>query len=151
MRENGFIESLEDLLSDGNAVVVSSAIITLMEIFTLSGKGPFKIRSKMLKKLLLALNETNEWGVVYILDALSVYKPKKLDVAEKIIEAIIPKLTHSNPAVIISAVKIILNLLDFIEENSKNKELVKGYCKKLSNSIITIVKSIPEIQYSLLR
>lgn len=151
VRENGFIESLEDLLSDGNAVVVSSALISLMEISILSGQGPFKIRSKMLKRILLALNETNEWGVVYILDALTNYKPKKIDVAERLIEAIIPKLTHSNPAVIISAVKIILNLIDFLEENSKNLDLIKCYYKKLSNSLITIVKSIPEIQYSLLR
>lgn len=151
VKENGFIESLEELLGDGNAVVVSSALISLMELSILSGQGPFKIRSKMLKKILLAMNETNEWGVVYILDSLTYYKVKKVDVAEKIIEAIIPKLTHSNPAVIISAVKIILNLLDFLEENSKNVEIIKGYYKKLSNSIITIVKSIPEIQYSLLR
>jgi len=142
---------LEELLSDGNAVVVSSALISLMEISILSGLGPFRIRSKMLKKVLLALNETNEWGVVYLLDALAFYKPKKVDVAEKIIEAIIPKLTHSNPAVIISAVKIILNLMDYLEENTKNNEIIKSYYKKLSSSIITIVKSIPEIQYSLLR
>ena len=68
----------------------------------------------MLKRILLSLNETNEWGVVYLLDALTFYKPKKVDVAEKLIEGIIPRLTHSNPAVIISAVKIILNLLDFL-------------------------------------
>jgi len=142
---------LEELLSDGNAVVVSSALISLMEISILSGKGAFKIRSKILKRILLALNETNEWGVVYILDCLSFYKPKKIDVAEKLIEAIIPKLTHSNPAVIISAVKVILNLIESFEENTKNTELIKGYYKKLSNSLITIVKSIPEIQYSLLR
>ncbi len=142
---------MEELLSDGNAVVVSSALISLMEISILSGLGPFRIRSKMLKKVLLALNETNEWGVVYLLDALAFYKPKKVDVAEKIIEAIIPKLTHSNPAVIISAVKIILNLMDYLEENTKNNEIIKSYYKKLSSSIITIVKSIPEIQYSLLR
>jgi len=151
VRENGFIENLEELLCDGNAVVVSSALISLMEISILSGEGPFKIRSKMLKRILLALNETNEWGVVYILDALTYYKPKKIDVAEKLIEAILPKLTHSNPAVIISAVKIILNLLDYLEENSKNVDIIKSYEKKISNSIITIVKSIPEIQYSLLR
>ena len=147
----GFYELLEELLGDGNAVVVSSALICLGEINTLSGDGPYKIRSKMLKKILLALNETNEWGVVYILDSLVYYKPKKIDVAEKIIEAIIPKLTHSNSAVIISAIKIILNLIDFLEDNSKSSELIKSYYKKLSNSIVTIIKSIPEIQYSLLR
>jgi vesicle coat complex subunit len=147
----GFYELLEDLLNDGNAVVVSSAIISLAEINTLSGEGPYRIRSKILKKILLALNETNEWGVVYILDTLAFYKPKKIDVAEKIIEAIIPKLTHSNSAIIISAVKIILNLIDFLEENTKNPDSLNNYFKKLSNSIVTVLKSIPEIQYSLLR
>jgi len=147
----GFYELLEDLLNDGNAVVVSSALICLGEINSLSGDGPYRIRSKILKKVLLALNETNEWGVVYILDALAYYKPKKIDVAEKIIEAIVPKLTHSNSAVIISAVRIIMNLIDFLEDNSKTEESLKNYFKKLSNSIVTILKSIPEIQYSLLR
>jgi vesicle coat complex subunit len=147
----GFYELLEDLLNDGNAVVVSSAIISLGEINTLSGEGPYRIRSKILKKILLALNETNEWGVVYILDTLAYYKPKKIDVAEKIIEAIIPKLTHSNSAIIISAVKIIINLIDFLEENTKNPDSLNNHFKKLSSSIVTILKSIPEIQYSLLR
>lgn len=151
VKDNGFIENLEELLTDGNAVVVSSALISLMEISILGGEGPFRIRTKILKRILLALNETNEWGVVYILDALTYYKPKKFDIAEKLIEAIIPKLTHSNPAVIISAIKIILNLLDYLQENTKNIDSIKGYEKKVSNSIITIIKSIPEIQYSLLR
>lgn len=147
VKENGFLNTLVDMLSDGNSLVVANALAALTEISTLSGENLLKIRSKVLKRILLALNEANEWGQVYILDALTTFTPKKAKQAEDIIESVIPRLSHANPSVVMSAVKCILKFLDWIE----SIESVRGYCKKLSNSLMTIMMAGPEIQYVLLR
>mmetsp|Transcript_21766 Transcript_21766/g.22669 ORF Transcript_21766/g.22669 Transcript_21766/m.22669 type:complete len:1000 (+) Transcript_21766:12-3011(+) len=147
VRENGFIETLTNLLVDGNAVVVANAMVALNEISILSGQNQLHIKNKMIKRILSALNEANEWGQVFILDALVNYVPKKDSYAEDIIESVIPRLSHENPAVVMSAVKVILKFLDKIENN----ETAKNYCKKVSNCLMTVMMSSPEIQYVLLR
>ena len=87
VKENGFITLLVNLLGDGNALVVANTLAALTEISTLSGENLLKIRSKVLKRILLALNEANEWGQVFILDALTTFTPKKSKQAEDIIES----------------------------------------------------------------
>ena len=147
VKESGLIESVSNLLLDGNAVVVSNAIVSINEISTLSGENLLQIKSKTIKRILSALNEANEWGQVFILDALINYTPKKDNYAEDIIESVIPRLSHENPAVVMSAVKVILKFLDKIE----NVDNAKIYCKKISNCLMTVIRSSPEIQYCLLR
>jgi AP-1 complex subunit beta-1 len=147
VREHGFIETLTEMLSDGNAVVVGNALIALTEIGVLTGENLIKIKSKSLKRILVALNECSEWGQVYILDAIANYKPKKASSAEEVIENIITRLSHANPAIVMSAVKVILKFIDWVE----NVEKVRAIFKKLSNSLVSIMNSGFEIQYILLR
>jgi AP-1 complex subunit beta-1 len=147
VRENGFIETLTGMLTDGNAIVVANSLAALAEISTLSGENQIKLRSKTLKRVLAALSEANEWSQVYILDALAMFTPKKAKQAEDIIENVTARLSHANPSVIMSAIKVVLKFLDWIE----NIESVRNYSKKVSNSITTIMMEHPEIQYVLLR
>ena len=147
VRENGFIDTLLNLLLDGNAVVVANAMVALNEISILSGQNLLNLKNKMLKRVLSALNESNEWGQVFILDALINYVPKKDNYSEDIIDSVIPRLNHENPAVVMSAVKVILKFLDKIS----NTETAKTYCKKVSNCLMSVMKCSPEIQYVLLR
>jgi len=53
---------LQNLLLDGNAIVVANAVAALLEISKSSGKNYIKLSKDTLGKLLSALNETNEWG-----------------------------------------------------------------------------------------
>jgi hypothetical protein len=78
---------------------------------------------------------------------LTTFTPKKPKQAEDIIESVVPRLSHANPSVVMSTVKVILKFLDYIE----SVESVKNYCKKLSSSLMTIMMAGPEIQYVLLR
>jgi AP-1 complex subunit beta-1 len=135
------------MLGDGNAIVVGNAIIALSEISILTGENLIKIKSKSLQKILVALNECSEWGQAYILDAITNYKPKNTTRAEEVIECVLLRLTHANPAVAMSAIKVILKYIDWIESVEK----VRGYCKKLGNSLVSIMNSGFEIQYLLLR
>jgi hypothetical protein len=45
---------------------------------------------------------------VFILDSLGRYTPTDAREAETIIERVIPRLNHQNPAVVLSAVKIVV-------------------------------------------
>ena len=147
VKDNGLIEQLQNMLDDGNATVLSSAIAALSEISLLSGVEYLKLNSKILKKILMALNDANEWGQIYILDALMSYKKTKPQKSEMIIEAVVPLFNHINPAVIMSAIKVVLKLLDFIEDEKK----VQNYSKKLSLCLISLMDSVPEMRYLLLR
>lgn len=75
IEQQGFLRVLENLLTDGNAMVVSNAVAALMHIS--EGKGTYSIDLKphTVQKLLTALNECNEWGQTVIIDSLSNYVP----------------------------------------------------------------------------
>ena len=135
------------MILDGNAIVVANALMSLVEISILCGETKFKIKSKNLVRVLAALNETSEWGQIFILDALSYFKVKREKQAETIIDGVVPRLSHSNPAVVMSAVKIILKFIDQVKKDEDRK----NYNKKISNSMMTILVAAPEIQWILLR
>lgn len=149
VKENGFISILQSMITDGNAIVVANALVALLEISVLSGENCLTINSKTLKRVLAALNEANEWGQVFILDAIINYSPTKKvsKKSEDIIDAVIPRLSHANPAVVLSALKVILKFIDNVE----NIENVRTYCKKISGSLMTVMASGSQIQYILLR
>ena len=147
VRENGFIDTLHECLKDDNPIVVANAMTALYEISSLSGVNQIKIKSKNLKNILDSISKASEWGQVQILDALVLYNPKKSSHAEEVIEGVLPRLSHANQSVVMSAIKVILKFMDLIDDIDK----VKNYCKKLTNSIMSILISYPEIQYILLR
>ena len=146
-KDYGFIKLLQNLLQDGNAIVVANAVASLIEISKSAGKNYIKLDKDTLGKLLTALNETNEWGQVYILECVHKYKPKSQKEAEEIIDRIIPRLVHNNPAVVLGGVKNVLKFLDFI----KNEDQVKTISRKLAAPLLTLLSAEPEIQYVALR
>jgi AP-1 complex subunit beta-1 len=105
------------MLLDGNAIVVANACASLIEISRAAGKNylPFH-KGQYLNKVLAAVNDSNEWGQVYILEAVALYDVEESKQAENIIERILPRLSHNNPAVILAAVKVIMKSLDKIKE-----------------------------------
>ena len=147
VRENDFLNTLHECLKDDNPNVVANAMQALNEITLLSGANQLKLKSKNLGHILDSLSKASEWGQVSILDALILYNPKKASHAEEVIEGVLPRLSHANPGVVMSAIKVILKFMDQID----NIDKVRNYCKKLSNSLMSILMSYPEIQYVLLR
>ncbi len=71
-------------MNDGNATVVSNAIAALTICSELKGEPLLRLTEGLVQKLLTAMNDCNEWGVVYILDTLSGYIPKSSNEAEGI-------------------------------------------------------------------
>lgn len=63
--------------------------------------------------MLVALNDANEWGKIYILEGIACsYDTSDAKESENIIERVLPMLTHNNPAVILSAVKTVLKFMN---------------------------------------
>ncbi|XP_068308401.1 beta-adaptin-like protein B [Pyrus communis] len=147
VEDRGFLESLKDLISDNNPMVVANAVAALAEIQENSNRPIFEITSHTLSKLLTALNECTEWGQVFILDALSKYKAADAREAENIVERVTPRLQHANCAVVLSAVKMILQQMELITST----DVVRNLCKKMAPPLVTLLSAEPEIQYVALR
>merc|ERR1740123_1369049 len=146
VEERGFIDSLREMLSDVNPMVVANAVAALTEICEASGIDYFKIDNNTLSKLLTALNECTEWGRVFILDALSKFSAKPQQACD-ICDRVVPQLAHANSAVVMAAVKVVVKFLDILPK----KEDVDKHCKKLAPPLVTLLSSPPEIQYVALR
>merc|ERR1719163_159624 len=146
VRDQGFLDQLRELICDANPMVVANAVAALSEI--LSDRDVLELTTTVLQKLLAALNECSEWGQVFILDFLAKFTPGDAAQAENIIERVLPRLKHSNSAVVLSAVKIVMRYLEIIS----NKETVSRFCRKLSPPLVTLSQSPQsEIQYVALR
>eukprot|EP00285_Hemiselmis_virescens_P003022 CAMPEP_0173411922 /NCGR_PEP_ID=MMETSP1356-20130122/78300_1 /TAXON_ID=77927 ORGANISM="Hemiselmis virescens, Strain PCC157" /NCGR_SAMPLE_ID=MMETSP1356 /ASSEMBLY_ACC=CAM_ASM_000847 /LENGTH=489 /DNA_ID=CAMNT_0014373745 /DNA_START=35 /DNA_END=1500 /DNA_ORIENTATION=- len=147
VRDQGFIDSLRDLIADPNPMVVANAVAALAEISESSGEALFELAPSALTNMLMALNECSEWGQVFILDALSVYPCGDVKEAETIVERVVPRLSHANAAVVLSSVKVVMRLISLVQ----NPETVKMVLKKLAPPLVTLLSSEPEIQYVALR
>ncbi|CAN8325684.1 unnamed protein product [Cochlearia groenlandica] len=147
VEDRGFLEALKDLISDNNPMVVANAVAALAEIQEKSTSPVFEINSITLTKLLTALNECTEWGQVFILDALSRYKAADPREAENIVERVTPRLQHANCAVVLSAVKMILQQMELITST----DVIRNLCKKMAPPLVTLLSAEPEIQYVALR
>ncbi|KAF8628446.1 hypothetical protein AX15_003961 [Amanita polypyramis BW_CC] len=143
----GFVEKLRDLMLDTNATVVANAVAALVEIGDRQDGVIFKLNLTTANRLLTALEESSEWGKVYMLDCLLRYVPEKHADAEAMAERIIAHLQHANSAVVLTTVKILLYLMNYME----NRRLIDYCCKKMGPPLVTLLSSGPEVQYVVLR
>ncbi|XP_075983924.1 adaptor protein complex 1/2, beta subunit isoform X2 [Anticarsia gemmatalis] len=150
VEDQGFLDQLKDLLSDSNPMVVANAVAALSEIneASVSGQPLVEMNAPTINKLLTALNECTEWGQVFILDALSNYAPRDAREAHSICERITPRLAHANAAVVLSAVKVLMKLMEMVSDDT---ELVSTLSRKLAPPLVTLLSAEPEVQYVALR
>ncbi|KAL8674906.1 MAG: hypothetical protein Q9168_000709 [Polycauliona sp. 1 TL-2023] len=145
--ENGFLETLQELIGDPNPMVVANAVTALAEINEVAPETKaLRISPTTLKKLLMALNECTEWGRVTILTTLADHKAADVKEAEHICERVSPQFQHVNPSVVLAAVKVVFLHMKYI-----NPEAGRSYLKKMAPPLVTLVASPPEVQYVALR
>ncbi|OJT06069.1 AP-2 complex subunit beta [Trametes pubescens] len=145
--KGGFVEMLRDLLLDANATVVANAVAALSEIGDRQDGVIFKLNLTVANKLLTALGESSEWGTIYILDSLLRYVPEKHEDAEMIAERVIVQLNHANSAVVLTAIKVLLYLMNYMD----NRKIMEYICRKMGPPLVTLLSSGPEVQYVALR
>uniref|UniRef100_A0AAY4CA96 AP complex subunit beta n=1 Tax=Denticeps clupeoides TaxID=299321 RepID=A0AAY4CA96_9TELE len=149
VEDQGFLDSLRDLIADSNPMVVANAVAALSEISeSHPNSNLLDLNPQNINKLLTALNECTEWGQIFILDCLSNYNPKDEREAQSICERVTPRLSHANSAVVLSAVKV---LMKFLELLPKDSDYYITLLKKLSPPLVTLLSGEPEVQYVALR
>ncbi|KAI9676892.1 MAG: beta-adaptin [Caeruleum heppii] len=145
--ENGFLESLQEMLGDPNPMVVANAVTALAEITEAAPETrALQISPTSLKKMLMALNECTEWGRVTILSTLADYRATDVKESEHICERVSPQFQHVNPSVVLAAVKVV-----FLHMRHISQDLSRQYLKKMAPPLVTLVASAPEVQYVALR
>ncbi|KAG2050740.1 Adaptor protein complex beta subunit [Suillus hirtellus] len=143
----GFVELLRDMLIDENATVVSNAVAALSEIGDRQDGVIFKLNLTIANKLLSALGESSEWGQIYILDSLLRYVPEQHADAEMMAERVIVQLQHANSAVVLTTIKVLLYLMNYMGD----RRLIDYICRKMGPPLVTLISSGPEVQYVALR
>ncbi|KAJ2315344.1 beta-adaptin [Coemansia sp. RSA 2705] len=144
--ENGFVESVRDLLGDANTMVVSNAVSALTEMNAMGGQV-WCLEPQAVSRLLTAVNECVEWGQIAILEALIEYEPRDEKEAENICERLLPRLQHANGSVVLATVRLLLKYERYV----KRADLLAQFAKKMVPPLITLLSSEPEIQFVALR
>jgi AP-1 complex subunit beta-1 len=156
--ENGFLEQLQDMISDANPMVVANTVAALTDIHLAAtsqssssshpdGEGIFVITPAILSKLLIALNECSEWGRVAILNALARYEARDEKESEHICERVVPQFQHVNGSVVLAAVKVLMIHIRGVQR----PELIKSLIRKMAPPLVTLLSSPPEVQWVALR
>ncbi|KAG1359685.1 beta-adaptin-like protein C [Cocos nucifera] len=128
VEDRGFLESLKDLISDNNPMVVANAVAALAEIQECSTRPIFELTSHTLSKLLTALNECTDCS--------------KLDYEENLIVLQMGSGFHFG-----CPFKMILQQMELITST----DVVRNLCKKMAPPLVTLLSAEPEIQYVALR
>ncbi|QPG74338.1 hypothetical protein FOA43_001665 [Brettanomyces nanus] len=144
--EQGFLDTLLSMLNDSNQMVVANAISALLEISKMGGSQLLNIDSRIMKKLLITLNECTEWGRISILTAMENFDTSDVTEVDHIIEKVTPQLQHENPAVVLSSIKVILKQMDKVSNDQRERLL-----RRLASPLCSLLSNPPEIQYVALR
>ena len=126
--ENGFLESLQELIGDPNPMVVANSVTALAEINEAAPETKaLQITPNTLRKMLMALNECTEWGRVSILSTLADYRAADMKESEHICERVSPQFQHVNASVVLAAVKVVFLHMKYI-----NPKTSSSYLKKMA-------------------
>ena len=147
VESSDLIDRLNAMLRDENPTVVSSALAGLMDIWERSESIKLTIDYTSASKIVQILPDCSEWGQTYILEALMNYVPQDNSEASILAERIAPRLSHSNSAVVLTAIRVILYLMNYIAD----EKIINSLCNKLSPPLVTLLSKGPEIQYLALR
>ncbi|KAJ2905457.1 putative ap-2 complex subunit beta protein [Zalerion maritima] len=147
VEQSDLIDRLNSLLGDDNPTVVASALASLMDIWERSDAIKLTIDYNNASKMVAILADCSEWGQTYILEALMSYVPQESGEALLLAERIAPRLSHSNSAVVLTCIRVILYLMNYIADQKQ----ISALCRKLSPPLVTLLAKGPEVQYLALR
>ncbi|KAK2737362.1 hypothetical protein FQN57_007540 [Myotisia sp. PD_48] len=147
VENSDLIERLNGMLKDENPTVVSSALAGLVDVWERSESITLTIDYANASKIISILPDCSEWCQTYILEALMTYVPRESTEALLLAERIAPRLSHSNSAVVLTCIRVILYFMNYIADQKQ----VSSLCRKLSPPLVTLLSKGPEVQYLALR
>jgi AP-2 complex subunit beta-1 len=166
VERSDLIDKLNRMLQDENPTVVASALAALMDIWERSESIKLTIDYPSASKIVSILPDCSEyephlfvspflfftdhgirWGQTYILESLMAYVPQESSQALLLAERITPRLSHTNSAVVLTCIRVILYLMNYIADDAQITQL----SRKLSPPLVTLLAKGSEIQYLALR
>ncbi|EEH38956.2 AP-2 complex subunit beta [Paracoccidioides lutzii Pb01] len=147
VERSDLILQLNEMLKDDNPTVVSSALAALTDLWERSNSITLTIDYKSASKIISILPDCSEWGQTYVLEALMSYVPQECSEALLLAERIAPRLSHSNSAVVLTSIRVILYLMNYISDQKQ----ITYLSRKLSPPLVTLLSKGPEVQYLALR
>ncbi|PGH05656.1 hypothetical protein GX51_02816 [Blastomyces parvus] len=147
VEKSDLIHRLNEMLKDDNPTVVSSALAALTDLWERSESIQLTIDYKSASKIISILPDCSEWGQTYVLEALMSYVPQESAEALLLAERIAPRLSHSNSAVVLTSIRVILYLMNYISDQKQ----ITSLSRKLSPPLVTLLSKGPEVQYLALR
>ncbi|KAG6337201.1 hypothetical protein ID866_1873 [Astraeus odoratus] len=117
---------------------ISTPLLEIKKKLGVSSPGLCLIRSD---------HQKSRWGQIYILDSLLRFVPEEHSEAELMAERIIVQLQHANSAVVLTTIKVLLYLMNYME----NRRLIEYICRKMGPPLVALLSSGPEVQYVALR
>ncbi|OUS42063.1 Clathrin/coatomer adaptor, adaptin-like protein [Ostreococcus tauri] len=143
VESRGFVDILEELIhNEQNPTVLSNAIAAFSEISRSRSGRIFNLDATLTKRLCEVLTQCTEWGQVYVLDALAEYSACDSVEASNIVERVSAHLQHSNGAVVLASVKVLMKNIQLISESAR--ALVK---MQISSSLVTLLGAELEVQF----
>uniref|UniRef100_A0A093VNA8 AP complex subunit beta n=1 Tax=Talaromyces marneffei PM1 TaxID=1077442 RepID=A0A093VNA8_TALMA len=139
VESSDLIDRLNKMLKDENPTVVSSVLAALVDIWERSESISLTIDYASASKVVSVLADCSE--VSYGICA------KDSGEALLLAERISPRLSHSNSAVVLTSIRVILYLMNYISDEKQ----VTALSKKLSPPLVTLLSKPPEVQYLALR
>ena len=73
------------------------------------------------------LTASSRWGQIYILDSLLRFVPEAHADAELLAERVVVHLQHANSAVVLTSIKVLMYLMNYMED----RRLIDYICKKM--------------------
>lgn len=146
IEELELIKVVNAMLGDDNSMVMSNAIMCLQNINS-KGGPKMQLDFRLISKMLLALNEANEWSQSIILDAISNYEAQQPSEAERVLERVAVQTTHRNSGVVLSAVRVMVKMLDYLDD----LDMIRNYSRRVTPSLITLLSAENEIKFVALK
>ena len=75
------------------------------------------------------------------------YVPQDTSDAALLAERITPRLSHSNSSVVLTCIRVVLYLMNYVSDEKQ----ILSLCRKLSPPLVTLLAKGPEVQYLALR
>lgn len=148
VEDRGLISELNNLLSHNNPTVIAGALAALSDITEKSNDLELTIDTNHAVNFVHALADCNEWSQSYILSALMNYVPQTHKDAIVMIEKVLPRLQHANSSVVLTTVRLIVYLINYIPDFEKE---IPHMEKRITPAFVILLAKPPEIQYLALR
>ncbi|KAL0246847.1 hypothetical protein GEMRC1_008053 [Eukaryota sp. GEM-RC1] len=148
IEDQGFLETLANLLNDENHVVISNTATALAEIAAShpSPSSVFSLSYSVVMSLLTAMDSCTEWGQISLIDVIREYDPGSKEEAETLCERLMPRLQHRNSALVLGTVKLLLKYSKLLHRaEALNIE------RRITPPLISLMSATHEIQYIVLR